>query len=529
MSRETVKEISDYPIADLRERGIRKDTCETFGVRMSLSEKDGRTKTAIYFPYFDKKGVLCGYKKRDLTLEKHEKYHFTVIGKVGVECKLFGQQVAESQERRRKSLWYVEGEYDVMSLHQATLDSLEGTKYEGLEPFCVGLSCGTANAVEATIHNKDFIDSFEKIILGFDNDEATPQEKLKSIKRGKEATEDVAACLLSDNVYVVSYPPEYKDPNEMLLDDEGSNLQKLFAFEAKSFVAEKIVVASDISFEELILPREEGVYIPELPKLMEKTHGVRMRELTVLTGPTGCGKSTFTSAISYSLAEADNKVGMIFLEETFRETLLRMIAKRLQISHNRMKDDPLKVCTQEELLEAKKWCDDKFVFLSHFGSIRVRELMNKIKSMVYMQKCNYIMLDHLTMVVSGIETTDERKMLDVVMTELAAFCASNDVGIIAVSHLNRSIADEYKPRKGEEDLPFWVNTRKESLRGSASLEQIAWNIWGLDTEVMPDRTRGRTRITNLKNRPWGYLGACDVVKMNDETGILEDATYAGEF
>ena len=58
--------------------------------------------------------------------------------------------------------------------------------------------------------------------------------------------------------------------------------------------------------------------------------------------------------------------------------------------------------------------------------------------------CKYILLDHLSMVISGMETDNERKQLDIVMTELAAFCAANDVCVIAVSHINRTAADQFK-------------------------------------------------------------------------------------
>ncbi len=530
--KETVEEVQGYPIADLSARGINKETCEKFGVRMTVSEKDGFTPSAIYFGYYDKQGRLSGFKKRDLTLDKNDHGHFSVIGKVGVDCKLFGQHIAEEVQRKRKAVWVVEGEYDCLALYQSAVDSVKGTKFENLIPFVVSLSCGTANAAEATQHNLEFLQSFEKIVLGMDNDEATSKERLKGIKRGKEATEDVAAVLNNSNIYSVQYPQEYKDPNDMLLADEGSLLQKLFAFDSKRYIAEKIITSEAISLEELMQPREEGIHIEAFPKLMEKIHGLRGAELTLLTGPVGCGKSSVTSEIAYCLANAGKRVGMIFLEETYRETLLRMMARKLEISHNRMKDAPLKVTTEDALRDAKEWCNDKFVFFSHFGSIRIEDLMNKIKSLVYQQKCDYILLDHISLCISGLANTDERKMLDVVMTELASFCASNTprASIIAVCHLNRSIAEDMRPAKGKEDEAFWVNTRKESLRGSAALEQLSWIILGLDTEILPDRTRGRTRISCLKNRPWGFLGACDVFKMNDDTGILENAEFdCGEF
>jgi KaiC/GvpD/RAD55 family RecA-like ATPase len=527
--KESVASILQFPFADFSSRGIRPEIVEKFNVRASLSEEDGLTQLAWYFPYYNQKGKLCGWKRRDLTKDKEERGHFTTIGKVGVNCKMFGQEHAEAIQRARKRLMIVEGEPDAMASYQALVDNVKGTKYEGMEPFIVSISCGTANAVESVQHNLEFVDSFETIVLGFDNDQAeTPKEIRDGIKRGKEATEDVASSLMRDNIVVVEYAEGMKDPNDYIIAGRSKELAQTLQFAKRRFVAEKVVRSSDISFEELIEPRVEGIDIPTLPKLMHKLHGLRKRELGVVTGPSGVGKSFLTSEFAYWLAEKGQRVGMIFLEETKKETTQRMMARYLGINYNNFKDNPQKYASIEKLREAKAWCDeneDRFVFLDHFGSIKIEELMAKIKSLVYIDKVDFVLLDHLSMTISGLKESDERKLLDITMTELAAFCASNDVGIIAVSHINRDVASDFRAPKGQEDQPFWVQIRKETLRGSASLEQLAWWVLAIEPEILPDRSRGRVRLAMLKNRPWSYLGQADVLKMNQTTGLLEDADY----
>lgn len=527
-TRENVRSVLQYPIANPTERGIRKEICEKFGIRMAVSQEDGKTPIAYYFPYFDKSGKLTGFKRRDLSKEKYDAAHFTTIGKVGVDCLLFGQQVSLKIERPHKQVVLVEGEWDVLSAYQAMVDSVANTKYAGMEPFVVGLSCGTGNAVDAVLSNSQFVCSFEKIVLGFDADAATtPAEKVKGIKKGKEATEDVAAALMQDNIHIVQYSDDMKDPSDYLQNNRSAELAKLLQFGSQKFVAEKIITSSQMALEDVIAKREEGVYVKCFPKLMRKLHGFRKRELVVITGPSGVGKSTITTSVAYDLAEAGNRVGFIYLEETERETLQRMMAHHLKVEYNSFKDDPRKHVSEEKLAEAKQWCDedDRFVFLSHFGSIRIEDLMNKVKTLVYINKVDFILLDHLSMCVSGLKEADERKLLDMIMTELAAFCAANDVGIIAVSHINRTASSEFRAPKGKETEPFWVEITKEMMRGSAALEQLAWVVLGLEPEIMPDRTRGRVRLTVLKNRPWGYLGQADVLKMNETTGQLEDASF----
>lgn len=521
--KETVAEVNKLPFADYPERGVRKETYEKFGVRMALSTTD-RSVEAIYFPYYNQDGKLTGYKKRNLTLDKYDSGHFTVVGKVGVQNKLFGQHVAENIKRPKKKLFLVEGEWDVLSSYQACVDTLAGTKYEGMEPFVVGLSCGTGNAKAAVSVNLEYVESYESVVLAFDNDSATPEEATKKIKKGKEATEDVGLLITKSQVMVAEYK-DFHDPNDYVKASKFKELANALSFATKKFTADKVVTAESISFEELIKPRIPGVHIPQFPELMEMTGGPRMRELWVVTGPSGYGKSTVCSTMAAEIRMAGYKVGMIFLEEELKETILRMIAHKCEVNYNRMKFDPMKYVSEEQLQEAFKWVkeDDGFVFLDHFGSMLIDQLMNKIKYLMSVFDVNYIILDHLSMLVSGIATTDERKMLDMVMTELAAFVASHDVGILAVSHLNRGVAEEFKAPKGKEDEPFFINVKKESLRGSSSLEQLSWVILGLEPEIMPDRSRGRLRLTVLKNRPWGQLGHADVVKLNEETGQLEPA------
>lgn len=521
--KETVAEVNKLPFADWPERGIRKETFEKFGVRMALSTTD-RSLEAVYFPYYNEDGKLTGYKKRNLTLDKYDDGHFTVVGKVGVTSKLFGQHVAEQIKRPKKKLFFTEGETDVLALYQAGIDSLAGTKYEGMEPFVVGLNCGCGNARAATSTNLEFVESFERCVIGFDTDSATPEEAAKKIKKGREALEDVGTLITKSEVYVADLG-SFHDVNDMLKAGKVKELSDAFSFATKKFSADKVVTAEALPFESIIIPREAGVNIPQFPELMAMTGGPRKRELWVITGPSGFGKSTVSSTMAGEIRLAGYKVGMIFLEEELRETILRMIAHKEKVNYNHLKFDPLKYISQEKLKEAYDWVkeDDGFVFLDHFGSMLIEQLMSKIKYLMNVYDVEFILLDHLSMLVSGIATNDERKMLDMVMTELAAFCASHDVGIIAVSHLNRGVAEEFKPPKGQEDEPFFINVRKESLRGSASLEQLSWVIIGVEPEIMPDKSRGRVRLTVLKNRPWGHLGWADVLKMNEQTGVLETA------
>ena len=518
---ETVADVQKFPFKAFPERGISKETCERFGVRAGLSEKDGKTIEAFYFPSFNQKGKIVGYKKQDITVDKSHDYHWTTVGSVSIGNKLFGQNTVEEMNRKRANLILTEGEWDSLSVYQSCVDSVKGTKYEGIEPTVVSIPMGTKNAVEAILHNEQFVKSYDAATLFFDDDHCTPAELKKGIMKGHEAREAVASALVGSGIALMAITPSegFKDASDYLQANKSQELSKLVQFGKRVFSAEKIVKASDISFEDLIAKRPEGLYVKSFPKLMEKLHGFRTRELVLLTAPSGVGKSTVSSIIANAFIDHGERVGQIYLEETNKETLQRAVASKLKVNYLKFKNDPTSVANIDAIRVAyDEICkDDKVIMLGHFGSLPITELMAKIKHMHLIEGCKYIIVDHLSLAISGSEVENERKELDMIMTELAAFCAANEVCIIAISHINRTAADQFKAPKGKEDEPFWVKVTKEMMRGSAALEQLSFVIIGLEPEILPDRSRGRVRLTVLKNRPWSYLGACDEFTVDDDT------------
>jgi len=86
--KETLKDVLNYPFMAMPSRNITKETCEKFGVRAGVSELDGKTVEAYYFPSFNQKGKVVGYKKQDITKDKSEDRHWTAIGSVSIQNKL---------------------------------------------------------------------------------------------------------------------------------------------------------------------------------------------------------------------------------------------------------------------------------------------------------------------------------------------------------------------------------------------------------------------------------------------------------
>jgi twinkle protein len=130
-------------------------------------------------------------------------------------------------------------------------------------------------------------------------------------------------------------------------------------------------------------------------------------------------------------------------------------------------------------------------------------------------KVDFIMLDHISIVTSGMESSSEgeRKDIDILMTKLASFTQETGVGVVAVVHLKRVNGKNFN-EGGQVSL--------NDLRGSASLEQLSDNVWAIERDQQADaETSDMMTVRVLKNREVGDLGETDVLIYNRTTGRLE--------
>ena len=568
---ETLKDIEQYPCVAVPFRNITQEAASYFGVRSSFSPEDGKTIIATYYPYRDKYGKITGYKKRDWTKQKEEKRHITVVGVLKISNQLFGQYQVDSGASRKK-LIQLEGEDNVICAWQAILDNLRDSAKnpqcpKGIKDYLksledgiksgntegkptigvVGLSLGTANAVEVIANNEKFVRGFEEYVLALDNDQATEQESLKGIKKGKEATDDIATFLLSDNVFSVQWPDERNDPHglndprDFVSNGRYKELATLLTKCSNRYVPDKVISLSDITIEDLRKKKKDGIPMPFFPELYKKTRGPRKGELWVVSGPSGSGKTTLSRRIEYGIANylmddastklegwtQEERLGIIHLEEDEDESINSLYAIEKGFDEKDFVANPEDFLTEDEHTELHTtWVKaDKVKIFDHFGSIPVEDLISKLKHMVYIDGCKWIILDHLSIVISGLGIADERKALDEAMTALATFCKQYDVFILAISHLKRTDFQPPKVKDGEEAKPFFIPVRKEQLRGSAALEQLAWVVLAVEPEELPNRERGRVRWVVLKNRPHKKLGVCDTLYMNENGKFIDASSW----
>lgn len=530
--KEKITDVQQYKLLPLPSRGLSKESAEYAGIRSCVSTSDGKTIEATYFPSYNQEGEIAGYIKRDWTVPKEEKGHFTAVGSVKEKNQLFNQQ---NVQKGGKRLYITEGHEEATALREVLLASVKGTKWEGkLIPNVVALPLGTGNAAACIAHNLEFVQSFTEIVLAFDSDSATPQELKKGILKGREAKEDVANVLLSDNLFSFTHPHGCKDSRECLIKGFGEDLAKVVSFNLVKYSPEKIVAGTDVDIEDLIAPLKEGHYIERYPELMRKLHGIREgNELITYCAFSGVGKSTLAREIGWELSRVTSprsyNVGFIFLEEPVTKTQQSLVALELGVLLPAFRQNALAVATREQIAVAAQATvqNGRVFFLNHFGSMKVDKLMQQIKYLHFINGCTHIFIDHISMVVAGLESANERKDIDMLYEELAAFMTTNNVTIHAVCHLKRVEETVPKVKEGEQPKAYWREVKKEMLRGSSGIEQMSSCIIALENEVLPDNTRGRVRTKILKDREWGILGLCDTMLQQTDGRLHVVPTHGG--
>lgn len=385
-----------------------------------------------------------------------------------------------------KMLVVTEGEIDALTVSQ-----LQQNKWP-----VVSVPNGAAGAVKTMKAEFDWLNQFETIVLMFDMDEP-----------GQLAARECADLFEPGKVKIAKLP--FKDANECLLNGQGEAVIRAM-WNAEVYRPDGIVDGRDL-WDKIINHKE----VPSIPYpwdcFNEKTHGLRTSELVTLTAGSGIGKSAVVRELAYHLIQQGQTIGVIMLEEsdltTARELMSLAMNKRLRVSQE--------VVPQVQLQEAFNSTvgSGRFFLYDHFGSTEVDHLLSRIRHMAKALDCKWIILDHLSIVVSSMEEGDERKMIDRAMTLLRTLVQETGVGLILVSHLRRPEG------RGHEE---GAHTSLSQLRGSHSIAQLSDIVIGLERDQQAEDQSDKTTIRILKNRFSGETGPTGALFYDKQTGRLTE-------
>ena len=224
---EEIQEVQDYQTLDLPDRKLKKWALEYFGVKIGVSQEDGKTPTTHHYPYYNSKDELIGFKNRIIENKK-----MWSIGDLK-KATFFGWPQAKTAAGKR--LYITEGECDAVALYQILKEASASTEYRDSNPPIVSLPKGAGHAAAALAEMLPEINKhFKEITFVFDMDEP-----------GRRAAEE---CL---KVYPAARvaPLPTKDVNDGLIQGRAKAVKDAVIFKAETPKNTRLVQAATLHHE----------------------------------------------------------------------------------------------------------------------------------------------------------------------------------------------------------------------------------------------------------------------------------------
>ena len=463
----------DMRIVPLTERKISQETCQKYGVAVGYDTQGN----AIEQHYALKKrdGTFGGRAIRLLPKD------FRMSVPDGVHTlALFGSHLFPGGSSR--SITVTEGHIDALSAYE-----MQGSKWP-----VVSVNTGAGGARKEFQLNLEYLESFEHVYICFDADAP-----------GQQAAIACANILSPGKAKIVRLDPGLKDASGYKTAGKEDQFVKAW-WQAQTYTPAGILNGATVLDRIRNAPEIPSIPFP-FDGLNKKTYGIRRGEAIIVTADTGVGKTSILREFMYGILQADEnaKIGTMFLEETPSDTGLGVMSLYAQ--------KPLHLpdteYTEEEFEKAAEILrSDRVYFYDSFGSNSIDEIVSRVRYYAKGLGCQYIFLDHLSIVVSDQSQGDERKALDAIMTRLKTLTIELNIALIAVVHVNR---------QGE-------------IKGTSSIKQLANIVIELDRDVnaADEMTRSTLFMRVSKNRFSGQTGPAGCARYNTRTGRMEELTEA---
>ena len=465
---------------EIPERKISLETAKKFNTKI---KRDGNITTHHLYSYYNNNNEHIGNKIRQ-TKDKR----MWVEGELS-NAVLFGQNIFT---QKAKYITICEGEVDAMSAYE-----LMGSKWPS-----VSIKTGAAGALRDCKEAFDYLDGYDNVVICFDMD-----------KQGQEAAEKVAQLFAPNKCKIMRM--EHKDANEYL----KMGQREVFTQDwwgAKPYTPAGIINLKDLG-ESLFEEEYCETCLYPWSKMNDKTYGMRTGELITFCSGAGMGKSSITRELMHHiLRNTKDNIGILALEEGIKHTAWNIMSveasARLYIKEVRegYSDEELREWQENTIGSGRIFAFD------HFGSINNDEILARVRYMAQALDTKWIFLDHLSILVSGQEDTDERKSIDILMTKLRSLVEQTGVCLLLVSHLRRPSGD-----RGHED---GKEISLSHLRGSASIGHLSDSVIALERNQQDDDPilSNTTTIRILKNRYTGETGVTTHLFYDRKTGRMTE-------
>lgn len=485
-----IAEVSSYPVVSVAERKLRASTLEKFGAHVSMSEKDGITPTAIYWPV-TKEG-------------KHTGYHVKVLDKscppynIGDtrDCDLLNWENAKASGAYR--LIVTEGPEDMASIDR--IYEMHGdAEYH---PAVVSLPHGAASAKKSlTKHAEDIRRLFKEVILCFDDDEA-----------GHKAVEKAMLAL----PHAKSAKLPTKDANQALMEGKAKAAYNALAFHAEAPKNTRIVTALEIH-EIAKEPAKFGELSWPWAKMNDDLRGIRLGETIYLGAGTKMGKTTVKNALgAHFIAHDKAKIFMAAPEEPNVMTY-KLLANQLT---GKVFHDPKIPFDEEAYEEAGKILKDQLYMLNLYQYLGWESLKKDITAAAEMG-AKAVFIDPVTSLSNGVNSADANTLLQNFAQELAAMAADMQFTAFIFCHLKApegQIAEDKRNSFYKQGQYVDLGNCSHEMGGSVYSSQFAGSramqrschlmlaLLGNKDPDLPDEIRNTRELRVLEDRMFGGSG-----------------------
>ena len=512
-ARKKVEDIKDLPSVGWKERGIPTIVSKFYDVRTKKDEQGNVTHR--YYPSTED-GEIVGWHVRDDLVkqaknrgEKIDKPPFFPIGKVRSDCELFGQC---KFNKGGKFLVLASGEEDA----QAIFTALNVERKDGksvLKKFVtpvVSTTVGEA-AIKQIKNNHEFITSFENVVVMYDNDSA-----------GREGAEKVAKVLKVGQCKIATY--HRKDACEHLKRGEIQQIVNAF-WKAEKYSPAGVVGSSSTlsalkeraSFEKIPLPD----FAEDMSVMFNG--GIALGEITTIAAASSVGKTTVTNEFLYHfINNCKYRVGVISLESDVGELTENLMSIHTNLKLANMPDEEkLKLYSTPDFEEKHRELtltddgEDRYIILDHQGAVTDGALMDKIEYLVKGLDCKIIILDPLTLALSG----SQNDGMDLFMSDLLRFVKRERVAHVNVVHVRKNSSGTKANSTGGV-------IHEEDIKGSGSIFQVSMNniLLMRDKENPDPVVRNTTKVVISKNRRCGNTGPAGFWYYDNYTSRLRKGT-----
>lgn len=455
-----IADVKTYQTVALPDRKLKQSSLEYFGVKVGVSQVDGETPVAHYYPYYSGE-ELKGFKVRVIEGKKM----WSMGDLKGVDFFGWPQALAAGGKR----LIITEGEIDAMSIYQICKDANAGGKYADFNPAVVSLPSGAGSAAKAISGAAGAIKRhFKEVVLCFDSDQP-----------GKDAVEAVLKIL--PDALVAELP--FKDANEALMKGRGRQVYQAITFNASKPKNTRLVSATSV----VARAREQvpmGFSYP-YKKLTEMTRGRRFGETYYFGAGVKMGKSELLNdLVAWDIKEHGWKVFVVKPEESNIRTLQGVVGKLT----NGIFHDPAVPFDFDKFDKGVEELADNLVMLNLYQELTWDVLKSDIRSAAS-EGCKSVYIDPITVLSNGVNAADANTLLQKMAQELAAMAMDLQIIVHIFCHLKSPDGGRSHERGG--------SVESHQFAGSRAMMRSCHSMIGIEGDKSPDLPEDERNLRTL--------------------------------